>query len=230
MKTIIALDDEPPALLLIRRYLQDLPEWTLLGTFTDAAEAAEFLRSNTVDLLLCDINMPDISGLQFVRQLQEERPMVIFLTAYKDYAIDGFDLNVVDYLVKPAAPARFKQALQKAADLLDLQRKAAAVTPATGEDHFFVYSEYQLLKIRIQDVLYMESMGDYVKIYLQHKPKPVLTLERLKNLADKLRDQGICRVHRSYLVNREKIEAQQKSRVQVGGVWLPVGDTYVGNL
>lgn len=227
MLTLIALDDEPLALVLIERYLRELPQWQLLATFTDAAAAADFLRNNTVDLLLIDINMPDISGLQFVRKLPDERPLVIFVTAYKEHAHEGFDLDVVDYLLKPVAPERFKRALQKAADLLDLRRRAEAVAPPiTGEDFFFVFSEYQQLKITIKDILYIEGMGDYVKIFLTAQPKPVLTLERLKNLADRLEASGFRRIHRSYVVNMDKVAAMQKSRLNVAGIWLPIGETY----
>lgn len=231
--TFIALDDEPLALVLIEKYARDIPEWTLLATFTDAAAAAEYLQNNTVDLLLSDINMPDISGLQFVQALPDERPMIIFVTAYKEFAHEGFNLDVVDYLVKPVAPERFKRALQKAADLLELQRKAEAasapvLTPL--EDHIFVFSEYQKVKILLKDVLYLESMGDYVKIFLESQAKPVLTLDRLKNLAERLQAQGFRRIHRSVVVNVEKVKAFQKSRVQVGSEWLSVGEKYLGEL
>ena len=231
--TFIALDDEPLALVLIEKYARDIPEWTLLATFTDAAAAAEYLRNNTVDLLLSDINMPDISGLQFVQALPDERPMIIFVTAYKEFAHEGFNLDVVDYLVKPVAPERFKRALQKAADLLELQRKAEAASapsPTPPEDHIFVFSEYQKVKILLKDVLYLESMGDYVKIFLESQPRPILTLERLKNLAEQLHGQGFRRIHRSVVVNVEKVKIFQKSRVQVGSEWLPVGEKYLGEL
>jgi two-component system, LytTR family, response regulator len=231
--TFIALDDEPLALVLIEKYARDIPEWTLLATFTDAAAAAEYLRNNTVDLLLSDINMPDISGLQFVQALPDERPMIIFVTAYKEFAHEGFNLDVVDYLVKPVAPERFKKALQKAADLLELQRKAEAASvpaPTPLEDHIFVFSEYQKVKILLKDVLYLESMGDYVKIFLESQPRPILTLERLKNLAERLHPQGFRRIHRSVVVNVEKVKVFQKSRVLVGSEWLPVGEKYLGEM
>ncbi|MBL7782801.1 MAG: response regulator transcription factor [Saprospiraceae bacterium] len=224
--TFIALDDEPLALVLIRKFAQDVPEWTLLDTFTDAAEASLFLQNNTVDLLLSDINMPDINGLQFVRDLPDERPMVIFVTAYKEHAHEGFNLDVVDYLVKPVSPERFKKALQKAADLLDLRRRAETNALPPADEHFFVFSEYQQVKILVKDILYMESMGDYVKIFLASQTKPVMTLERLKNFAERLQSKGIRRIHRSFLVNDSKVEAMQKSKVKVGGVWLPVGEAY----
>ena len=224
--TFIALDDEPLALVLIRKFAQDLPEWKLLATFTDAAEAAVFLQNNTVDLLLTDINMPDVNGLQFVRDLPDERPMVVFVTAYKEHAHEGFDLDVVDYLVKPVSPERFKKALHKAADLLDLRRRAEAPALPTGDDFFFVFAEYRQVKIVVKDILYLEGMGDYVKIFLQSQPKPVLTLERLKNFTERLHEKGFRRIHRSFLVSLDKVEAMQKSRVRIAGLWLPVGETY----
>jgi two-component system LytT family response regulator len=136
--TFIALDDEPIALAIIERYARNVPDLQLVGTFTDAAAAAEFLHNNTVDLLLTDINMPDVSGLQFVRDLPDERPMVIFVTAYKEHAHTGFDLNVVDYLVKPVSPERFNMAIQKAAGLLDLHRKAESAEINSPCRRFFL--------------------------------------------------------------------------------------------
>jgi two-component system, LytTR family, response regulator len=226
--TFIALDDEPLALVLIEKHASTIPDLQLLATFTDAAMASDFLRNNAVDLLISDINMPDINGLQFVRELQDERPMVIFLTAYKEHAHEGFDLDVVDYLIKPVSAERFQKAMQKAADLLDLREKAENTAPALPppETHFFVYSEYQQIKIIIADILYIESMGDYVKIFLTTQRNPVLTLERLKNLADRLAPHGFRRIHRSYVINLDKVTAQQKARMQVNGVWLPVGEAY----
>jgi two-component system, LytTR family, response regulator len=225
--TFIALDDEPLALVLIEKIARETPDLTCLGTFTDAAAAADFLRNNTVDLLLTDINMPDISGLQFVRDLPDERPMVIFCTAHKEHAHEGFDLDVVDYWVKPISQERFKKGIQKATDLHALRQKENA--PPMEEalaDHFFVYSDYLQVKITIKDVLYIEGMGDYIKIYLVTQKKPIITLERLKNMASRLEAHGFQRIHRSYLVNMEKVEAKQRSQVRVGEVWLPVGEVY----
>jgi len=227
--TFIALDDEPLALVIIEKLAQQVPEWQLLKTFTDAAAAADFLQRNTVDLLLIDINMPDITGLEFVQNLPEEHPMVIFVTAYKEHAHEGFNLDVVDYLVKPVSPERFKKALTKAADLLDLHRKAeASNTPV--EDFFFVHSEYQQIKIVVDDILYLESMGDYVQIFLADQPKPVLTLGSLKSFQKRLYPNGFRRIHRSFIVNLAKVESMQKSKVQVAGNWLPVGETHTKTL
>ncbi len=226
--TLIALDDEPLALVLIETLVAQIPDFQLLATFTDAAAAADFLQKNTVDLLISDINMPDVSGLEFVRDLPDERPMVIFLTAYKEHAHEGFDLEVVDYLIKPVSPERFEKALKKAAELLDLRQKAekSDIKPLAAEDHFFVFSGYLQVKITIADILYIESMGDYVKIHLANQKRPVMTLERLKNLTSRLETRGFRRIHRSFLVNLAKIEAQQKSQVCVAGVWLGVGESF----
>jgi two-component system, LytTR family, response regulator len=226
--TFIALDDEPLALVLIEKLTQSIPDWQLVGTFTDAGAASVFLRDNTVDLLLSDINMPDISGLQFVRDLPDERPMVIFLTAHKEHAHEGFDLDVVDYLIKPVSPERFDKALSKAANLYELRRKAeqSASPLQMPADHFFVFSEYQQVKITVSEILYLESMGDYVKIHLAGQKRPIVTLGRLKHFADLLTDSGFRRIHRSYIINLVKITAKQKGQVRIGDIWLPVGDTY----
>ena len=227
--TLIALDDEPLALVLIEKFTREIPDAQLLATFTDVAAAADFLKKNAVDLLLTDINMPDMSGLQFVRNLPDERPMIIFATAHKEHAHEGFDLDVVDYLVKPIALDRFKKSMQKAIDLLELRQKAENIAPITMP-HFFVYSEYQQVKIIIPDILYIESMGDYVKIHLAGMERPVLTLERLKNLTIQLEKHGFRRIHRSFLINLDKLEAKQKTQVRIAGVWLPLGEAFMDSL
>lgn len=226
--TFIALDDEPLALVLIQKLVQDIPDWRLVGSFTDAVAAVDFLRGNTVDLLISDINMPDMSGLQLVRDLLDERPMVIFLTAHKEHAHEGFDLDVIDYLIKPVSPERFQKALKKAAEQIHLREQAdqALALPVALPDHFFVFSDYQQVKIVTRDILYVEGMGDYVKIHLDGRPRSVLTLERMKTLAARLEPQGFRRIHRSYVVNLDKVQAKQKSQVKVADTWLPVGERY----
>jgi two-component system, LytTR family, response regulator len=229
--TCIALDDEPLALVLIEKFAHEIDGVQLVATFTDAAAAAQYLQNNTVDLLISDINMPDISGLQFVRDLPDERPMIIFLTAYKEHAHEGFDLDVVDYLIKPVGAERFEKAIKKAAALLDLHQQRSDKAPQpTADPFFFIFSDYQQIKITVADILYMEGMGDYVKIHLVNQKRPVLTLERLKNFAAKLENQGFKRIHRSFLVNVAKIEAKQKSQVRIANTWLPIGETYMQNV
>lgn len=152
--TFIALDDEPLALVLIEKLALEIPEAQWVGSFTDPSAVADFLQKNTVDLLISDINMPDISGLQFVRDLPNERPMVIFLTAYKDHALESFDLDVVDYLIKPVSLERFRKAIIKAHDLLLLNEKAAKADAIQVQNpYFFVFAEYQQVKIMVRDIL-----------------------------------------------------------------------------
>jgi two-component system, LytTR family, response regulator len=223
---IIALDDEPLALRIIEKFVNEIPEIELLATFTDATKAADFLQNNTIDLLLTDINMPDINGLKFVSDLTNERPMVIFITAYKEHAHEGFDLGVIDYLIKPISKDRFQKAIQKALNLKKLHLKAALQNSPELLEYFFIFVDYQQVKIIIKEILYIESMGDYVKIHLNGQSRPILTLERIKNLTEQLLPHGFKRIHRSFLINSEKVEALQKSQVRIGEVWLPIGESF----
>lgn len=225
--TFIAVDDEPLALVVIEKFSQHLPEWKLLATFTDVTLAIDFVKSNAIDLVLTDINMPDINGLQFVRELKDEKPQVIFITAHKEHALDGFDLDVTDYLMKPISLERFQKAMNKATKLVQLNKTSFVPEPINHvPDYFFVYSEYEQIKILVADILYIEAMGDYVKIFLKSQIKPVLTLERIKNLMDTLSVAGFVRIHRSYIINLSFIEAKQKSKVRINNTWLPIGETY----
>ncbi len=227
---LIALDDEPLALALLANHLKAFPEWEMPASFTNAVDAAEYIRRNRVDLLVSDINMPDISGLKFVSELGADRPLVIFLTAFREHALEGYDLDVVDYLIKPVSPGRLGKALDRASELLGLRRKALMADSLKTEEYFYVFTEYQQVKIVIREIVYIEAMGDYVKIWLSGVQKPVITLERLKELADRLHVSGLRRIHRSFVVNPGKVEALQKSRVMVAGKWLPVGDAFAGNI
>ena len=226
--TFIAVDDEPLALVVIEKYASQLSEWKLLSTFTNAIQAIEFIKSNTVDLVVSDINMPDINGLQFVKELKDECPQIIFITAHKEHALEGYELDVTDYIMKPVSLERFQKAMNKAAKIIEL--KNGIVSKDTIKeviDHIYVYSEYEQIKIIINDILYIEAMGDYVKIFLSSQVKPVLTLERIKNMMDTLSGNGFLRIHRSYIINPKKVEAKQKTKIRIGNIWLPVGETYL---
>lgn len=223
----IAVDDEPLALIVIEKYAKLLPDWHLIATFTDVTLAIDFVKSNNIDLVLTDINMPDLNGLQFVRELINEKPLIIFITAHKEHALEGYDLDVTDYLLKPISKERFEKAMNKASKLIQLN-KTINETNLSNQipDYFFVFSEYEQIKILVSDILYIEAMGDYVKIFLITNVKPVLTLERIKNLMDTLSGAGFVRIHRSYIINPSFIEAKQKSKVRINNTWLPVGETY----
>jgi DNA-binding LytR/AlgR family response regulator len=225
--TFIAIDDEPLALVVIKKYAETLSDWQLLSSFTDATLAREYIKSNEVDLVISDINMPDINGLQFVKELGEDKPLIIFITAYKEHALEGYDLDVLDYVMKPVSQERFIKAMNKAAEIIKLKSNLnnTQVTP-TIEDHFYVFSEYEKVKININDILYIEAMGDYIKIYLFSQTKPIITLERMKNIMDNLYSHRFARIHRSYIINLDRVQSKQKSKIKINDLWLPIGDTY----
>lgn len=217
----LAIDDEPLALNLIQNFAARIPALNLLQTFTDALTGAEFLRKNPVDLLFLDINMPDISGLDLIHSLPE-KPMVIFTTAHKNFAFEGFELEAVDFLLKPISFERFFKAVQKALDAHSLKQIQHTSSPET----LVVYSEYQRLKILLSDIEYIESSEKYVKIHLT-KGKPVLSLMSLAKVLEKLPESKFRRIHRSYIVPVLKVKAIANQKVQLtSGVKLPIGKTY----
>ena len=218
----VAIDDELPALQLMQKYIADHPQLQLLQTFTDAISASEYLKTAVVDLLFVDINMPDITGLDLVRSLIDP-PMIIFTTAYKKFAIDGFELNAIDYLLKPISFERFSKAVQKANDYHQYKSKP----PTAAEEVLMVFSEYQLVKINCSTIEYIESLDDYIRINLSND-KPVMTLMTLKAVIEKLSSTQFKRIHRSYIVNMEKIRSVANRKVRLlSGTELPVSETYL---
>lgn len=218
----IAIDDEPPALVLLRQYIAQVPDIHLLQTFDDAISGSEFLGQNPVDLLFIDINMPDISGLDLVRSL-EVKPMIIFTTAHKKFAIDGFELDAVDYLLKPISFERFSKAVVKAVEYYDYKKK-----PKEEEtENLFVYSEYRMLKIPLADIEYIESLEDYIRINFM-TGKPVMTLMTMKKVIEKLPDSKFRRIHRSYIVATDKVRSVLNRKAKLSsGIELPISDSYV---
>jgi two-component system, LytTR family, response regulator len=216
----IAIDDEPPALALIKEHLAKFPGLQLLQTFDDAIAGEEFLRNNPVDLLFIDINMPDITGLELVRSLQE-KPMIIFTTAHKKFAVEGFDLDAIDYLLKPISFERFSKAVNKAIEYFEHKNKKNQVI-----ENLFVYSEYRMVKIELKEVEYIESLEDYIKIHLLNA-RPVLTLMPLKKVLEKLPPEKFRRIHRSYIVAVDKVKSILNRKVRlVSSVELPISDSY----
>lgn len=214
----IAIDDEPLALQLITQYASRISFLSLEKTFTNPDEANKWLQYNEVDLLLLDIQMPDINGLNFYKGLLR-KPPVIFTTAYTKYAVDGFNVDAVDYLVKPFEYDRFLKAVYKAREYLEFltsqEFKMASI---------FLKVDYQLMKINLKDIELIEGLDDYIKIHI--KPKPVLTLMTLKSLQEKLPSSEFIRIHRSYIVPSGKIESFGKSKVKIAGKEIPVGSSY----
>jgi two-component system, LytTR family, response regulator len=219
----VAIDDEPLALELIKSYIARFAELELLQTFDDAISGAEFIRNKQVDLLFVDINMPDITGLDLVRSL-EERPIIIFITAHKKFAIDGFELDAIDYLLKPISFERFSKAVGKASEYAKYKNKNAT----EAAESLFVYSEYRLIRIPLQEIEYIESLEDYIRIHLVNG-KPVLTLMPLKKVLEKLPDDKFKRIHRSYIVAIDKVNSILNRKVRLNSsAELPVSDGYAG--
>jgi two-component system, LytTR family, response regulator len=218
--TCVAIDDEPLSLQLIQTYISRFPELKLLAVYDDAITAARHLEQHPVDLLFIDINMPDITGLDLVRQLAQ-RPMVIFITAYKEFAFDGFELDAIDYLLKPVDIERFGKAVAKA-QAYHIYKSAKQQVDI---DVLFVRSSYHLVKINCNEIEYLESVEDYVKIHLT-TGRPVMTLVTLKSIMERLPANRFIRIHRSYVVSLEKIKAIANRKVQLTHQLVPISDSY----
>lgn len=227
MLNCIAVDDEKLVLDLLVDNIRQVPFLNLVARCKNAMEAAEVLHQQKVDLIFLDIQMPGLNGLQFVKSLQRP-PMVIFITAYKEHAVEGFTLDAVDYLVKPVSFERFLKACNKAFDLYNLHQNVP--TKEILPDFFFVYVEYNLVKISIPDILYIESMKDYVKIFLQTNAKPVMTKMSLKSLEEKLTPYRFARIHKSYIIAADKVTAIKRDLICIGNIELPLGESYRANV
>jgi len=219
----IAIDDEPLALKQIAGYIQKIPFLKLETTCSNAFAAMEVLASQTIDLMFVDINMPDLNGLDFVKSL-EKKPLVIFTTAYSEYAIEGFKVDAIDYLLKPFYFSEFTKSVQKASKQFGLIRNTQEILDSNN-DFLFIKSEYKLMRINFNDILYIEGMKEYVKIHLSGQ-KPVMSLLSMKSLEEKLPDSRFMRVHRSFIVNLDKITLVERFRIVFDKVHIPVSENY----
>ena len=214
----IAIDDEPLALQLVQEYCAKISFLKLEKTFTNTDEAIAYMQSNTVDLLFLDIQMPDITGIQFYKGLSE-KPPVIFTTAYKDFAVEGFNVDAVDYLLKPFEYDRFLKACYKAKEYIEFLSSQEVQL-----NSLFIKVNYEIMKINLKDIDLIEALDDYIKIYI--KPNPVLTLMTLKSIQEKLPPRDFVRVHRSFIIPIAKIEKFSKSKVWIAGKEIPIGSSY----
>ena len=224
MITVIAIDDEPLALQLVTGYIEKTPGLKLAGKFDNPLDAAEYLSEHAADLIFVDIQMPDLSGIEFTR-LMEKGPKVIFTTAFEKYALEGYKLDIVDYLLKPFSYEEFLVAVQKAQKLIRLEQKAPARVDVNNE-FLFLKSDYKIKRINFNDILYIEGLKDYVKVFTQNSIKPVLSLTSLKLLESKLPENKFMRVHRSFIVNLDRIDTIERSRIVFGKEYIPVSDQY----
>jgi len=222
----IALEDEPLALSLIEDFSKKIPYLNYIKSCKNAFEAIEIIQNNKIDLIFLDINMPNITGIEFLKSL-ESKPMVIFTTAYSEFAVQGFELNAIDYLVKPFLFERFFKAVNKAYELHNLHKKNSQKIIETSdkkENFIFVKSDYSSVKILLNDIFYIEGLKDYVKIHLPEKN--ILSLITMKKMEETLPQDKFIRVHRSYIIALDKIESIQRNRIIIQKKWIPVGDSY----
>jgi len=224
MITAIAIDDEPLALQLVSGYIEKTPGLNLMGKFDNPLDAIDYLATKAVDLVFVDIRMPDLSGLEFTRSMAKG-PKVIFTTAYEKYALHGFRLDVVDYLLKPFSYEEFLKAVQKAQRLIRLEKGAPDHIDANNE-FLFLKSDYKIKRINFNDILYIEGLKDYVKVYTKNSSNPVLSLTTMKLIESKLPESKFMRVHRSFIVNLEKIDTIERSRIVFGKTYIPVSEQY----
>lgn len=220
----IAIDDEPLALSLISGYIKQTPFLNLTGEFDNPVTAIEYLDNHSVDLVFLDIQMPDLTGTEFARFVQNG-PKIIFATAHEKFALEGFRLQAVDYLLKPFGYDEFLLSANKARKLIEMERKDMA-SLESNEEFLFLKSEYKIRRINFDDIIYVEGMKDYVKVFLRNNPKPVLSINSLKTLETKLPARKFMRVHRSFIVNLNRVETIERFHIVFGKVLIPVGDAY----
>ncbi|MCB9246084.1 MAG: response regulator transcription factor [Flavobacteriales bacterium] len=222
MKCMI-VDDEPLAIDVLESHLAKIPELELVATAPNAIVASEKLKNNKVDLLFMDIQMPEITGLDFFRSL-ESPPLVIFTTAYPEYAIEGFELDAIDYLLKPISFDRFQKAVKKAEEYFGYQRDQAIGKPEMEEDFIFVKANQKQIRVSYSDILYIEAFADYVKIYTAEKR--IVTLQTMKKMESTLPEDRFCRIHRSFIVGLAHVSAFSGNELEINGVKLPIGKNY----
>lgn len=217
----LIVDDEHLARKLLEDYVSKLPTLNLVGTAKNAMEAMQLIQENQIDLMFLDIQMPDLTGLDLLKSMSI-KPAVILTTAYSEYALQGYELDVVDYLLKPIGFERFMQAVNKACKLLQL--KNSKPSEPAEIDHLLVKADHKLVRIKLEDILYIEGLREYVSIFT--KEKRVITLESMKNLEDILPPKKFLRTHRSYIVSLDKTDAINGNCVEIKGKLLPIGKTY----
>lgn len=228
----LAIDDEPLALQQLVAYISKVPFLELAAQCQSAVEARQFLEHDTVDAIFCDINMPDLNGMDFVKSLATP-PLVVFTTAYSEYAVEGFRVNAVDYLLKPFGLQEF----QRAANRLKERKVERLRVDESSSDTLFLKTDYRIVKVNIANILYVEAMSEYLKVWLEGEAKPIITLLSMKKMEERLPD-NFMRIHRSYIINLNKIQEVNKNRVILAkaGVtegraldeqtFLPIGDLY----
>ena len=225
MLKCIAIDDEELALELLEDNISKVPYLQLVAKTDDPLEAIHLIEQQPVDLVFLDIQMPGLTGLQLINSLPN-KPMFILVTAYEKYALEGFNLNVVDYLVKPVSLDRFIQACNKARELHQLKIKAATTTKEKEPDYFFINVDYSHLKVVFADITWVEGFKDYIKIHLKSSSNPVVARISMKSIEDQLPSSTFIRIQKSYIVSKNYITAVRKNSIFLGVTELPIGENY----
>jgi len=224
MISCIAIDDEPLALKQIVQYIDKTPYLALVDQFENALQAMSFLQDNEVDLMFVDINMPDLSGMDFVKSLNNP-PKVIFTTAYSEYAVEGFRVDAIDYLLKPIGYSDFLKAAEKAKERISPQI-TENTSVESNEQFLFIKSEYKILRIVLSNIKYIEGMREYLRIHIENQ-RPVMALMSMKKMEEFLPEKDFMRVHRSYMVNLNKITTIERNRIIFDkDVYIPVSEQY----
>lgn len=222
---VLAIDDEPLALQQLASYIRKIPFFELTAACQSAFEAQAVMEKESIDALFIDINMPDLNGLDFVQTL-DTPPIIVFTTAYSDYAVEGYKVDAVGYLLKPFGMEEFQQVANKVKARHELLQQAEA-SPIDDDDAIFLKSEYKIIRINVDEIRYVEAMSEYLKIYTDHRPKPIVALLSMKKMEERLPASTFMRIHRSYIVNLHKIAELSKNRVLLGAdESLPIGDLY----
>ena len=225
----IAIDDEPLALQQLKTYISRVGFLDLVEACPSAAKAKEVLDREPVDVMFCDINMPDLRGLDFVRSLADP-PMVVFTTAYSEYALEGFKVNAIDYLLKPFGFEEFEKSALKVKAQYDLLRKSE-ISEMDSDDSIFFKTDYKIVRVEVGKIVYVEGMSEYLKIFLEGRKEPVIVLLSMRKLDERLPSTHFMRVHKSYLVNLRKISQVSKGQIlMTNGVTIPIGDLYRDSL
>ncbi len=229
MLRCIAIDDEELALELLEDNISKVEYLELVGKFNNPLKAIQVLQEKSIDLVFLDIQMPGLSGLQLIQSIPD-KPMFILVTAYEKFALEGFDLNVVDYLIKPVPLDRFIKACNKAWELHNLKTQSKQPSDQNTPDYFFVNVDYSLLKIIRPDIIYINGLKDYVKIHLKSSTKPIVPRITMKGLEELLPNSQFIRIHKSYIVSINSITAVRRNSIFIGTLELPVSENYRDNL
>lgn len=222
LRTLI-IDDEPIALEKLKKYVERIPMLELCGAYSSGMEAVKYISENNIDLIITDINMPDLNGIDFVKSLPNS-PLVIFITAYSEFAVDGFKISAVDYLLKPYGFVEFQTAINKALEKYSGRTRQKIEQPM--EDSLFFKVDYRFVRINLKEIRYIKGYGEYLQIFVENKKNPVVTLSSFANIKEKL-SENFLQVHRSYIVNMNRIETVERNRIMISGdEEIPVSDSY----